>query len=435
MLVMVAITSATARAQNGTCPGYTSPIGNASGTWPSTAVACRPVDPVENTTYALPTLGGYPCGQAYGVHTVYSILEITTGTDGGFFYITPPVWSTDYLRVRFYLTDRLDLLPGVIVNRDIGPATVTINSYTSTGSFVAAKSMYITNDSNVQQIEVPAQYQWSSYTLYLVDTTIAASAGGWLRVQLQTAEPAGVIDWALSSVQVGKLSDYDQFPAMCAIPGVGSPATPTPNWTPTPAGTPYATPTAGVGTPYPTAPAGTAYPTTTPAPVVFPTAQGEATPTPWQVYTMPSISFPSVNFPDIPPAQVIDMGIATQEAGGGPVPTLASSDPSDTVTRIYAIRDDWAAAVATSQAAASVDTDTGVGSPAALAGVVTENIGRPISYIKALGVYMPNAAPFVGALILMAAWVVFNVTAKPMIGVGKVVLELIRRLWEAIPLN
>jgi hypothetical protein len=92
--------------------------------------------------------------------------------------------------------------------------------------------------------------------------------------------------------------------------------------------------------------------------------------------------------------------------------------------------------VATSQAAAAIDDDTtGVGNPSALANVVTENVGAPISYIKALGMYMPNAAPVVGVLILMAAWVAFNVMAKPMIGIAKVLLELIRRLWEAIPLN
>jgi len=232
---------------------------------------------------------------------------------------------------------------------------------------------------------------------------------------------------------VGPYDVYDTFPAMCAIPGVTSPATPTPNWTPTPAGTPASTPIGG--TPYPTSPASTPFPTSTVAPIAFPTTQSEITPTPWGSYTMPSISFPSVSFPDIPPAEVIDMGVPTTSPGGT-VPTVVSGNSAGLVTRIYQVNDNWAGAVATAEMNADISQDvTGVGSPAALANVVTQNIGAPISYFKAVLVYMPNAAPYLGVLLLMAAWVAFNVMAQPMIGVLKVVLELIRRLWEAIPLN
>jgi hypothetical protein len=298
LLAVLAITTTRAGAQNGACPSSTVTMGNAAGTWPGSMAACRSIDPPHGTQYSLPTLGGFPCDQAYGMYTTY-LLDIDGDIDGGFFYLSPPTWSTDTVRMRFYLTPKLDLLPGIIAHRDLEPGTLTIKSYDSQGFNVATRSMSILNDSHIQIIEVPGQMQWGPYSLYLVDTYINWSTGGWLRFQFTTDEPHPQINWAVSSVQVGRYSDFNSFPAMCDIPNVGPPATPTPNWTPPPAGTPSPTPRPP-GTPYPTSPPGTLYPTRTPAPVAFPTAMSEITPTPWRSYTMPSINFPSVNFPDIP---------------------------------------------------------------------------------------------------------------------------------------
>lgn len=435
VLVLVAVTIVTTSnstaAQNGACPSSTVTMGNAAGTWPGSMAACRSLDPQYGTQYSIESVGGWPCDQGYAFYTTH-LWPLSGGTDGGFFYMSPPTWATDSVRVRFYLTQDLSTLPGLPAHRDLQPGTLVIRSYDAQGFNVATRSMHILNDSHIQIIEVPSQMMWPSYTLYFVDTYINWSAGGWLRFHFVTDEPDEIVAWALSSVQVGRYSDFDSFPAMCDIPNVGPPATPTPHWTPPPAGTPSPTPPP-VGTIYPTSPAGTAFPTRTPAPVAFPTAPSEPTPTPWPAYTLPSVQFPSLSFPAIPTT----MSMAVPTAGSNPpVPTVVSGQPNEVVTRIHELRAEWEDSYQDSQAASSVFTDTtGVGAPKALARSLVQNISQPIAYAKSLGVYMPNAAPYMAWLLIMAGMVLFSVIAKPMIGVTKVLFELIRRLWEAIPLN
>lgn len=432
LLVVATLPAQRATAQNGVCPQYTSDLGSIGGTWPASARICRPVESGDVRYQTGSALA--PCGHRLMIWRGGQFSP--SKRESGFVYIVPPVYpDTDRVRLRFYnYPQDLWSIPIIFTANWI----LEINSYNAQGWQIDTRTIDVKTHAHAQIV----MYYGGAvpHEVVIVDTHIAAAPGGWIRIQLLTHEPRAGIVYGYSGIQIGPYSNYNSFPDMCPLPD-GNPATPTPSFgtstpTPTPTGT-FVPPTATtIGTPYPTAVPGTPMAThPPPAPIIFPTAPSEPTPTPWRSYTMPPINFPSLSFPAIPTR--VNMAV-TPGAGGnpGPMPTVSIGDGSDAVTRIWQIVDDWQETADQARAAVDVDADvTGVGSPSSLAGIVTNKIEVPVSYGKSFILYLPNTAPHLVAIFLMAAWVIFNVAARPLIGIAKVVFELIRRLWEAIPLN
>ncbi len=422
------------------CPlSTTESMGRPAGTWPISLTMCRSI---EDRTRLVPyTDDGLMCGQQarfqnllYGAAQVYR----------PYLYIVPAADLTDRTRIRFYVHN-----DPMAIGSDLPDDTyVWVRYYASNALQHSMDYMIQPPGSNVSAYPMVYENILSyDYTLYLVELDVSTVDGtGYFVIYFEL--PGGVggttDKYYVSSVQVGDY--YSYMPATCGMFNEIWPEAPPPpaTWTPNPAHspTPNGTPAPGYTpaasrTPGPTAPAATYPPVATVGAITWPTTQAEATPTPWPTYHINPLSLSDLNFPDVPAMTPIDMGIPTSPAGATqPAPTVVSGEPAQVVTAIAEVRDEWYEDWRTSQLAARVYTDTtGVGAPDALVSAISEDVGRPVSYAKALSVYMPNSAPYMAVLFALAGVVLFSTIAKPMIGVTKVLFELVRRLWEAIPLN
>lgn len=426
-------------AQSGNCPSWTNEIGTAGGTWPGSTKACE--DASLSNHVAVSGAANHPCDQQY---RFYNLIYGAFQQRKPILYIVPPDGYDlgSLVRMKFMIyQDPVDFGAAMPEN-----TTIHLKFYDAGGVLKGGTSIPLHNSDDVTIIAAV----WDGpvvdfvYDVYIVDTAISVGtgnhAGGYATMMV---DPGQIYEtYYVASIQSG--SYWDTFPMSCTSDDWNPPPTPTlmATWTPQPEATPDGTTTPGAtavpgstSTPvsFPTSVNGTAFPVPTEAPVVFPTIPSESLPTPWPPYTIAPISFPAI------PTTVgmsVDNG-GDDGNGGGAVPTLQSNDPSSMVTRISAVTEGWQESVDFGIAAAdpSISSTTGLAAPANIVPVISENIGLPISYFKTLMVYMPNAAPYLAVLLLMAAWVLFNVMAKPMIGIAKVVIEIIRRLWEAIPLN
>jgi hypothetical protein len=81
----------------------------------------------------------------------------------------------------------------------------------------------------------------------------------------------------------------------------------------------------------------------------------------------------------------------------------------------------------------TVTTTTGISTPGEIANAMIGTIAQPISYFRGLVLYMPNTWPYIFLILLMLAWVLFNIIAKLSVGVIAEVLEILRKLVELIP--
>ena len=439
VLAVVVATLPVERAAAQSCPGFAQPLGIPAGTYPGSLLMCEGQE--EALMLHQNVNAGLPCGeQVKFENVIYGAFQQHMPR----LYLVPAPGSVaDNMRMRFYIFDAPEV-PGSALPAD---SSVHIRYYHN-GILTSGRVEPLHNNPNVQII--PSQYTYIityAYDIYLVDVTLFGlppndAGNAWFTIHF---DPGTLNDpYFIASVQIAELGGY--MPDTCGQFNAVNPGYPTPTLPatytpmPTPPGT-TATPTRtpnpmGTSTPAATAPAGTLIPPPTLAPIVFPTAPSEPTPTPWQAYTMPLIQFPNITFPVIPRPTEVQMGLPTPPGFVAPLPTIPSGVGSDAATRIWQIVDEWQETADRVATMTDVITDTtGVGSPASLSGVLTEGLGRPVSYAKSLLLYLPNTAPHLAALIIMAAWVIFNIMAKPLIGIIKVLFELIRRLWEAIPLN
>ena len=263
----------------------------------------------------------------------------------------------------------------------------------------------------------------------------------------------------LSSFQVGAVRvspANQQIPVPCNVaappPTPSPPPWPTlpPTYTPTgtftpPTGTP--TPIGGTPTVFPTSPVITPLPTTTPTPYVFSTVAAIATPTPWPTVVIPTINFPNVSLP------VPDPLLPPEPADNSPavLPGYNLTDP------IEMIATQWADVINAPYQYLSITSTIGIttaaGSVAYLISPPTpipgdfeyyaptavqdavSTLGLVISLIKSVQIYFPVMWPTILAILLAFSLILFTVIARFIVSWVVIILEWIRRVWEAIPLN
>lgn len=408
-----------AAAQNGACPPNSYLTITPQGTWPSDVSVCSYSPGLVVAWNDI--LDWFPCdqqirafhGNLFAPDTLYVVYVpdenqyygsqvrfkalLFGAVQFAFPPVPPPGWTLDnaYVRVQYFNN----------------------NGILSWGSYQKASTYAY----------IDTQVEGGYYRVYLIDETMGtySGQGGYIRFGLtyEPDEDQVKRNWGISSVRIGNY--YDTMPEHCPVPNANLPNPPTPpyptstlppTWTPNPtAGTPTPTP---ITTPQATAVGGTPPPAWTPTPFSFPTVPAENTPTPWA-----PVSIPTIAWPTLPPTVVVGV-IPTIDTTLGGIDALVET-----------LNDDWQPSVDFGASAIDLDNadTTGTGSPNAIISEITALVSVPVSYVKAIGTYLPNTAPYVAFLVLMASWVPFNMMAKFGLTILSRLFELIRRIIELIP--
>lgn len=271
-----------------------------------------------------------------------------------------------------------------------------------------------------------------TYSVWFVDVpllTESGMVGGFANFRLNNVNTL----FQLASMQAARFDA--PLPDFCPVPNTTNP----------PTSTPWPSPTVGPGTPTNTPfPTGTLYPTGTIAPTFtpgsFPTIPAENTPTPMPTVVLPPVIFPTVFIATPPP-----LVTATPDDGGGGYNFI---DP------ISGAATAWAGVI-NAPATFAPDANTGLGNtnevigmlvapPTIPAGGVEEvgsiqevgnSIATLISFIKSVQLYLPRTWPMVMVSLAVLGLILFTYTARFAVRWAVALIEWIRRLWEAIPLN
>jgi hypothetical protein len=282
------------------------------------------------------------------------------------------------------------------------------------------------------------------YTVWLADYTLNtpdsdAGSGGYLQVTIRWPDSLSNNDFGITSVQVA--GPYDVLPTHCEIPNANLPTDPPPPTPTIPATwTPHATPTP-LTTPAATSPGTTPIPTWTPTPIIYPTLPSEATATRYPVPQLQPLTWPTLDLPTAPTIEI-------------PAPVEVTVDSSVTVeersTRTYEMAGDvvdiatrWADQV--NWAAGSIDPDNNAGaritgtlpisSTTGAIGSTIEYIAYPFRFVRSLKTYMPNAWRGIFPFFLVLIVVFGTHVSKFAVSIISEVIDVVRRLWDALPLT
>lgn len=202
--------------------------------------------------------------------------------------------------------------------------------------------------------------------------------------------------------------------------------TPPPTSTSLPTNTPNPVATQGTPptpyytiTPYPTHPnIITPYPTATTTPIIFPTIPAYPTATPLSVFVLPTLNYPNIDTPTPP---------ATAE----PFPTLPNNDNSNEMLgAIETLESDWSFIDVGGEMVLADGQEIPMNEAMA---TVVFNVSEPLSYVRAIPVYMPNLAPFIYYILFLASIVIFTFIIYYGASIGAWLLNIILRLWGALP--
>lgn len=442
VLVILAVVVGHGMAQYGFCPNsdfwlQPSPY----GTYPGQTVFCDQLSLHYWLIWAGLISEGYPCGG--GLEYDNPLLNLNpTSLD-----IVPPSsfpFPSGYAKVSWYIFGETAL--GNPADTFI---TMRLRSYTAGGSLL--QSVDISTDNySATQINLTSGGQLHVWTIN--DVLIFASQGGYFTLQI--IEPVDGLNLAKTYTASWTIVDSNNLsPALCPLQQGNTPTptlTPTPNLTGT--GTPYQTPTgtvtgsaqpmptdtptptptgSGGGTPTEPSPSDTPCPVcATHTPTLWPTSAGgtpspqpsgtlpplntivaEYTPSPWPVYHIATLIFPT--FPAsssaTPPTAIAFLATSAVDMGNMAGTLIAINVYSETLT-----------------------TTTGIAAPTAIAGFMMTNLGQPISYAKSVGVYMPTLWPFLASLLLMAAWIVLMIIIKYGMAMVSFLYKLLLSLVELV---
>lgn len=397
------------------CPPTSYLLGQPADTSPSDTNFCAynlwAVSIEDNTS------GYHPCAQRVSTYIPVGV-NVSHHVD-----IVPPatLYMSQLARFRalVWLGNSGSVLPGGF---DISDGVLRIDYYDSAGDWYSSSEAELGNYQVVNTWVPGTIYGRAYYNVYLINTTLATDDGngGFFTVTLRFPhEDYRLMYWKLASVRIGAADDY--LEPYCPIPNADLPAeTPQPTATVAATWTPHATPTA-MTTPWPTSSGTTPWPTWTQTPFFFPEVLAENTPTPF-----PPVQLAPIVWPTIPtlPAQV-STPTATPDS---PTATPGASN-TDIIQTIQA---QWGAPVEWAEESGET---TGVGPPEQVAAALVENVALPVSYARGIMAFTPNAAPYVAWMLIIAGWVGFSIVAKFGAGLFRMLFELIRRVWEALPLN
>jgi len=433
-----------AAAQVNQCPEGTYQVTTPGGTWPGTTSVC-----LSDSNHG-------------GAHSYDSYLC------GSWNYIFPEFWS--YTLPTLYFVPGIDVGPGANIkfmaamdnpyhpfgampfDLEEGDVTIDIKWYYGPSNFLlwmttidlASQPMVI--DYWNDYLGLPRPYPvyfiyqetplWTgintSYTYFTVDVLYSS--------RIRSFDLGAGVAFQISSWQANR---YDvPFPDYCSLsaPAQPTPTVPPPTPTPTPNGSP--TPT-----PLPTQPV---YPTSAPptiivtppptfTPVTFQQIPAEPTATPWSIPTLANLTFPTpapINTPEA--ALVLTAQVMT-------VPAQRATVAAGWMDDINFIEGVWATPAARSMGMfetwSEPPDDVVITATHTITNPVTgiyflvQNITMPVRMVKSVFIYAPNLWPLVLAVMISASIMIITVALKFGVGLVATIIEIIRRLWEALPLN
>lgn len=429
IIIIIGIGVAHVNAQSGVCPDNTNEIQIPPGTYPGGTQPCTE----DSARQYLRIDADAPCGGG--------IQDDDTSILNGHLpiymvYISPQQFPSGQARLRFIFTGwnaagysylatnndpiswQVDSFNPARQNIDTVVVSHTAGTHIQGTNFCAPDAIICSGPGHYYQMEIVFDAVQNGYATLLVSSPPHIS----------------MPDYFYTSFQI---TDSSQpLPDHCQIPGAPTPTpSPTSTNTPGPTSTPTHTPTLDPSqTPDPTntpgPPTNTPQHTPTNTPTLYPsqpppsitytphatgtipplnTMPAEATPTPWGAYIIPTISWPTIPSSQ---GQPTPAGFGDLTALGDEIATIEAGLETDIDT--------------------TLTETTGIAAPTAIAAFITTNLSEPISYLKAVGFYLPNLWIYIAAFMLMAAWIVFNVFAKYMSGLVKVIYDLLKTLLDTI---
>lgn len=276
-------------------------------------------------------------------------------------------------------------------------------------------------------------------TLYYLDVTIptvfvpeGTAHGGFFQFALQktTGEPF-TYDITLSSPQID-IADAS-YPLMCPIDDgymiSTATATPTPSLTPTGVwNTPTSTPTPGATSPY-----YTPRPTTTLTPFAWSTIPPQPAPTRLPLPTLISIVWPTIGIPTLPTfAAITATPTIPPTPSATPPPTIDYSATTD--FQIEHLATVWAAPLAAANGVMISGTEQISSTQEVVAGTMSYVV-IPVRLAKAVYLYAPTVSPLFATLMGLIIIRYGVIILRMVISLVTTFLELIRRIWESVPLN
>lgn len=219
-------------------------------------------------------------------------------------------------------------------------------------------------------------------------------------------------------------------PAPSNTPTGTPPDSPTPSHTPPASNTPTNTPTPQA---FPTSSGGTPSPFPTRTPNSVPTVPPQNTPTRLSVVSFPTVNFPGVNVPTFSAPSIAEIGTsepfnleltpnATLQADQTRIASL-NLESQAVISRWYTATN-WAS----SMFSLTITNTTGLSNVVEIAGIMSESIVVPFTYARALREYVPNLWPLILFLLLGTGWVLFNLLLKWIIPILTFIFDLIKKL-------
>lgn len=460
-----------ANAQNGLCPAGSYQLTTPTGTYPAGTLLCWPIEFSVGFAISIRDNSTLPCGQ---------YVEMDSGIYAGLFYprlvVVPPedhyFGTKPIIMFWVWLSDSgKPLAPGdakinvTFVQGVEETYKETIDLY----DYPAYQAFYTTAGGNT-----------TGYSPIFVYLEIDSPEGDILQngtifiqpqVNMQFPNILDPYSVNIASIKLGR--DYDglNMPGMCPIipedppiyaptatPNPTLPATWTPNpgatATPAPNNTPQATAAGQTVTPpyLPTATAitfGVITPQPTATPYTIPTLAPMETPNPAVIPSLQPIQWPTLSVPTLrplttPPPLVVTVQNefqATTEAQQTVIWSWAG-ESGDVATR-WAEPVQWAddlfdvwsedgnAAFYTVELTA---TDS-ISNPVQSAQAAVSKAVYPVRFVKTLQLYAPATWPLVSTVFISAMLMLFTLFTKLAISIIATVIEIVRRVWEAIPLN
>lgn len=416
-----------AAAQNGVCPDYADGIAVIPGSYPAGGANCVYGPAPDNWSIVYST--DMPCGGGIQYsQSLPSFNEWDTLT------IVPPAAQTfpsGSARIKFFWYGRTWFLEQNYTD----PVVIRIRSYDTTGAAVAFRDI-VTTDYTMHVTPVGFRY-------YEIDTSISMIQGGYIDLTI-IDPPTRSTGPKIVMMHSFRISDAAHFaPPMCNVPGVPTatpsqtptPITPTPTTTATPTTgpSPTVTPTpSNTPTAWATFPGTTWTPFPTSTPYTIPTGEAEATPTRLPAVTFPAIVIPTLGLPtgtiQIPTPAGVGVGLtpnATIQA--------RATDTAGIVVTAGAIATRYDGQRADALAMLAITNTETFSAPVEIAGQIAEAVEAPISYARAVQLYLPNIWPLLAFLIAVAFWRAANLFAKFGVTIISTVVEWLRRLIELIP--
>lgn len=446
LLVFIAgwiVCTQTAGAQSGTCPDWTSAITpSPPGNWPASMAPCAE----SSTAHRVTTVygGQYPCGGGLQIDA-----WDTTNQGQPTIYLVPPssqTFPSARARIRWQMSAERWAISQYQIE-------VTAQSFDANDNQIGNVVLFME--------AYPVTIDQFGQKTYAIEIGIPFVQNGYVTVEV--TDPVGPF-YSYDVFLFGfKLMDADQWPPLdyCMIDGQLPPTiTPTPSATPlptpeptntptpsnTPTGTPPNTPTPSntpdntpTRTPsptpqsYPTAAGGTPSPFPTRTPPTVPTVAAPRTPTRLPVVNFPAVSFPGVSVPtfsapsiaEIGTSEPFDMALtpnATLQADQTRIASL-NLESQAIISRWYTATD-WAS----SMFSLTITNTTGLSSVVEIAGVMSESIVVPFTYVRAVRQYVPNLWPLILFLLLGTGWVLFTLLIKWVIPIITFIFDLIKKL-------